>query len=217
MRTYAASLQLKTTDNIENQAAFIQAQAAEIAVMNRLEGQRSEMLMNQNSLLREQNEITKGISIKGRYKIKVFNRKNELVHFQEFENIVPNVALSSFAKNLVTLGGSLPASDELRISYVAVGTGTSTPLANNTTLETEVFRGTIDSQTSSAGVSKNAILIGFSEANGNTLTEVGAFSGSASGTVDTGTLMSRALFPVAIVKDNTKAIFIEISHTFSNA
>jgi len=61
LRTQAAKLQWETTKNIENQADYIRAQAAEIAVMNRLEGQRSEMLMNTNSLLREQNEIQKGI------------------------------------------------------------------------------------------------------------------------------------------------------------
>lgn len=61
LRTQAAKLQLETTKNIDNQADYIRAQAGEIAVMNRLESQRSEMLMNNNSLLREQNDIAKGI------------------------------------------------------------------------------------------------------------------------------------------------------------
>ena len=61
LRTQAARLQYETVKNVENQAELIRAQAAEIAVMNRLEGQRSEMLMNTNSLLREQQEIQKGI------------------------------------------------------------------------------------------------------------------------------------------------------------
>lgn len=59
LRTAAAKLEWETKKNIENQADYIRAQAAEIAVMNRLEGQRSEMLMNTNSLLREQNDIQK--------------------------------------------------------------------------------------------------------------------------------------------------------------
>jgi hypothetical protein len=59
LKTQAAKLQWEAEVSIENQAAYIRAQAGEIAVQNRLESQRSEMLMNTNALLREQNDIAK--------------------------------------------------------------------------------------------------------------------------------------------------------------
>lgn len=62
LKTEAARQEWIKTGLIENQAEYIRAQANEIAIQNRLEGQRSEMLMNTNSLLREQKDIAKGVT-----------------------------------------------------------------------------------------------------------------------------------------------------------
>ena len=159
------------------------------------------------------NEITSRLSDDGNFD----ELKKHATKKQEFHNIVPDVALQSFAENMVTAGASLPAANELRVTYIAVGTSATAPVAGNTTLGTEVFRYTIDSQSRNSKTAKNAILIGFSEANGNTLREVGAFAGAASGTANSGTLMSHALFGTSIVKDATKAVFIEVQHIFADA
>ena len=134
----------------------------------------------------------------------------------EFENVVPDVYLESLAANVVTAGGSLAAADELRITYIAVGTGTTAVAGTDTTLETEVFRDTIDSQGDASKVARSTIFIGLSEANGNTLSEVGGFAGAASGVTDSGTMASHALLSPTIAKTITKTITIELALTFAD-
>ncbi len=157
---------------------------------------------------------------KNRETEKLVNEKNiaelrkHMILVDEFLNIVPDVYLASLATNMVTIAGSLPVADKLRISYIAVGTSNTVPNASDTTLGAEVFRA-FDTQASSAAIAKNAILIGFGDANGNTLEEVGGFAGDASVTLNSGTLASRSLFTTSIIKDGSKSIFIEITHTFS--
>ena len=134
---------------------------------------------------------------------------------QCFENIIPTVGRASLATNLVTLGGSLPAANELRISYIAVGTSATAVSAADTQLNTEVYRKSVDSQVVDSTAGKSTILIDYSAANGNTLREVGSFAGSASGTANSGTIMSHALFASPIVKDISKIVVIEISINFA--
>ena len=131
------------------------------------------------------------------------------------ENLVPDVGLQAIAENLVNASPS--ASEALQMKYIAVGTGTTTPTGSDTTLETEVFRDTVDSQERTDKTARNSVLIGYSEANGYTLSEVGAFAGDASATVDSGLLFSKTLISPTIAKTSSKVVFIEITHTFSNA
>ncbi len=132
----------------------------------------------------------------------------------EFHNLVPDAGLEVIAENLSNPSPS--AAYDPNISYIAVGTGTTAAAAGDTTLETEVFRDAVDTYSRSGKISKNAILIGYSEANGYTISEVGAFAGAASATADTGALMSRSKLTTTIAKDASKAVFVEISHTLAN-
>lgn len=137
-----------------------------------------------------------------------------LVGTLEFHNLVPDVGLQVIAENIAN--PSPAAEYNPNISYIGVGTGTNSAAAGDTTLQTEVFRDAVDTWSRSDQTAKNAILIGYSEANGNTLSEVAAFAGSASATADTGKLMSRANLTTVIVKDSSRAVFVEISHTLAN-
>ena len=146
-------------------------------------------------------------------------RLHELFAINTYEvtNIVPDVYLEALAANMVTAGGSLAAADELRVTYMAVGTGAGAEAAGDTTLGTEVFRDTVDSQGDSAKVAYNTLFIGLSEANGNTLAEVGCFAGAASAAADSGTLASRTLLAPTIAKTVTKTVTVEVRHTFADA
>lgn len=75
-------------------------------------------------------------------------------------------------------------------SHLVIGTGTTPPVATDTTLETEVLRATCtNSKTSNhtVGFSKTW---GITEGNGNTFSEIGALNASSGGT-----LANRMVFP----------------------
>jgi len=139
------------------------------------------------------------------------------VKVHEFTNKVPDVYLEAIAENEVTAPGSLPATSELRTTYIAVGTGTATPVAGDTQLETEVFRNNVNSQIRNGKISQSTLFITNSEGNGSTLSEVGAFCGAASAAADSGTLASHALLSPTVVKTNAKTVTIQINKTYSDA
>ena len=112
--------------------------------------------------------------------------------------------LVTTGRNLVRslLGGTaIPPTD------LKVGTGTTSPAAGDTDLETAVLTKIIDRRLDvSFGVTFQSI-IGTGEANGNTLSEVGTFSGLI--------LVARALITPTISK--TAAIQVTLEHTFTVA
>lgn len=91
-------------------------------------------------------------------------------------------------------------------TYVAFGTGTATPSASDTSLGTEVIRTarqSIDSTPASSVIISG--YIGGSQANGNTITEVGACN-SSSGPK----LRSHSKLVIPIAKTSDKEIWIDI-------
>jgi hypothetical protein len=81
--------------------------------------------------------------------------------------------------------------DTGKITYMAVGTGTSSPSASDTTLQTELTRKQISIRTPSGATCAFRTFFNSSEANG-TLKEIGLFGDDASATADSGTLFARA-------------------------
>lgn len=82
------------------------------------------------------------------------------------------------------------------ISYVAVGTGTSTPDASQTKLDAEVFRKAVSnwSAGSDGVVVANAVL-GAGDAVGEAIEEVAWFGGdTASATANSGVMIARGLY-----------------------
>lgn len=132
----------------------------------------------------------------------------------EQKNIVPSIGLNILAKSLT----NDPATGyEPRITYGAVGTGTTTPALADTMLETEVFRSLISSQSDNGAVAYNTLFLGYGEANGNDISEMGLFCGDASGTADSGKIFSHVPVVPAFQKTASKTMTVDVSHTFSNS
>lgn len=110
----------------------------------------------------------------------------------EKKNLTPDVMLQALAAqtagtNTTELGDNL---------YIALGTGTTTPNASDTTLQTETVRKAKSDNTRTSSTAKITTFFNSSEVSG-TYEEIGLFSNgntsTASGTVNTGILNSRVL------------------------
>ena len=132
-------------------------------------------------------------------------KKREVV-----KNIVPTVARTAMARQLA--GNN---STEMQGTYVALGTGTTTPTNGDTTLETETYRKAL-----SSGINSNNIasLTGFftaAEVSG-TFREAAIFGdgadSTASGSADTGIMYSRVA--INITKSATETLTITWQLTF---
>lgn len=114
-------------------------------------------------------------------------------------------------KNLfVTLGKNsiadrLRGADTGRITYCAIGTGTTAPALGNTQLVSESFRKLISVSSSSANVTTFETFLNESEGNG-TISEAGLFGNLATNTANSGTLFCRTL--VSRVKTSSDTLSI---------
>jgi hypothetical protein len=98
-----------------------------------------------------------------------------------------------------------------KMAYGAVGTGTNTPQASNTALQSEVLRKSLTVTTNpSTGVAHLEFVIDYSEANGYTLMEVGIFNAS-----EAGTMLLRKLFASGISKTSDKKITVVVETTIT--
>jgi hypothetical protein len=81
--------------------------------------------------------------------------------------------------------------DELSISHLALGTGTTAPVSTNTKLETEIYRQQPTTKLIGQSSFTTKTVIAPSDGIG-TIREIGLFS-NGTGTADSGTLLSRAM------------------------
>lgn len=101
-------------------------------------------------------------------------------------------------------------------THIAIGTGTTAAAAGDTTLETEILpdgvnRSAITSRTKpSAKKVRLQIQVGVGEANGETLTEVGAINAA------TGGILANRIVHTAIAKDASYELKYQIQKTFSD-
>lgn len=101
-------------------------------------------------------------------------------------------------------------------SHIAIGTGTTSPLASDTTLEVEIYpdgvsRNTITSRTKpSAKKVRLQTVIAAGEANGLVLTEVGALNAAIGGA-----LINRVVLPSGISKNASFELKVQILIEFS--
>ncbi len=101
--------------------------------------------------------------------------------------------------NLVTTAGLNLIRDAIYgdtidgIGYMAVGTGTNAPAASDTTLQTEVFRDALTTKTKVSAGLETSYYLASTDANGNTLTEVGMFNAAAAGTLYARTLLATSI------------------------
>lgn len=97
-------------------------------------------------------------------------------------------------------------------SHIAIGTGTTAAAAGDTALETEVDRNAIATTSSSGAVVTFKVFFGKTEANGNTISEVGLFDQAAGGT-----MFARTILGSTVVKDATKSLTITWTLTVADA
>lgn len=128
---------------------------------------------------------------------------------QYYHNIIPNSGLSNFANNMTSASPTY----SLLVNYAALGSGTSTPAAGDTTLQTEVYRNAIASKTNSTVTAYCTAFFNQTETTG-TYREAGIFS-NATGTVNSGVLMSRV--SINVTKTNTQKLTIDWTITFTSA
>lgn len=93
-------------------------------------------------------------------------------------DVLSNTGRMIRTKNLVVDAGLNLVRDLLggtgfRPSHVGVGTGATAPVAGDTSIQTEVFRGLVTRRDSLSKAIKYQFFLGTADANGNTLTEVG--------------------------------------------
>ena len=89
-------------------------------------------------------------------------------------------------------------------THIGVGTGTTTETPSDTALQTSVLRKARQEYTEGVSDVILSLFLGSTEANGNSLTEVGVFDAAAAGN-----MMMRRTFP-AITKTSSVDVWIDI-------
>ena len=140
-------------------------------------------------------------------------RRNGKIFRQDVvHNIITNAALN---EEIGIYAGTAP---DLQIKYMAFGTGNSSPVATQTTLDSESGRIAVTTSTAVGG--NGIITTGFrlttADLNGVDIEEVGVFCGSgATASADSGTMMSRILWSFS--KTSSDEIDIVRTDTIANA
>lgn len=114
----------------------------------------------------------------------------ENIHTGKKDIIKVNNMIVTAAKN--TIANRLIGSSVGYITYCALGTGSTAPVAGNTTLGTELFRKLVSVKSVSTNIATFQTFFTSSEGNG-TLGEAGLFGDDATASSGTGTLFSRLL------------------------
>jgi hypothetical protein len=135
-----------------------------------------------------------------------------LSHFHG-PNLIVNTGLDLIAKRISGRSDSDPPPDDdpkkppsLRISGVsqyALGTDSTPPVAANTALLVEAYRGTLKATRVLGPELEMTLFLGSTEGNGHTYVEGGAFNAE-------GTMLCRAIFPA---KAKTSAKTLTVIHT----
>lgn len=105
------------------------------------------------------------------------------------------ITITSAGLNLIR--DAMKGTQSGAITYIALGTSNTAPMANDTKLGLEVFRKAISSSTNgvAAGESLIAAIIATGEAVGVVIAEIGFFGGStATGSANTGVLVAHGLY-----------------------
>jgi hypothetical protein len=111
----------------------------------------------------------------GRLKIEVFGDDGKLKQVADIPNLVVTAGKGFIASRMTAASASV-------MSHMAVGTGTTSPVAGDTTLETELARVALTSGTTAGAVA--TYVASFPAGTGTgALTEAGIFNAGSSGTM----------------------------------
>ena len=123
----------------------------------------------------------------------------------EQDNVVTNNGVARIAAVWAADSSTTP-------THIGIGTDNTAAATTDTALGAEVDRNVILTDFASGAVATFKAFFSKSEANGNTIAEVGMFD-AASG----GTMFCRSVLASSIVKDATKSINITWTITFADA
>jgi len=123
------------------------------------------------------------LKITGRLKIEVFNPDGSIKELREIDNLVVTTGKEFIASRMVGTSSSV-------MSHMAVGTGTTSPVVGNTTLETEIARVALSSGTASGAVATYAATFNAGTGTG-AITEAGILNAGSGGA-----LLCRTTFAV---------------------
>ena len=93
------------------------------------------------------------------------------------------------------------------VTHMGFGSGTTTPNAGDTTLQTELLRVSLESATKDSGNNKYTFIgrVPITQLNSSTINELGLFNASSSGT-----MACRILSPIAVTKTSDEEILFTI-------
>jgi len=127
------------------------------------------------------------------------------------------VEMENMEEDLVVNGGlnfyqqRMYGDTATKMTHGAVGTGTNTPVAGDTALQSELLRKSLTVTTNpSTGKAHLEFVVDYSEGNGNTLTEVGIFNAASAGT-----MLLRKLFTNSIAKTSDMKVTVVVETTIT--
>ena len=144
------------------------------------------------------------LKLKGKVTCELFDLEGNLLEVKTYDNLVCNVSKNGFAGRL-----NNETSFTGVVNYGAIGTGTNSPAATDTTLQTEVARAIVETNSRASNVTTITFYFDPTTGNGN-LKEFGAFiDGTA--VVDTGTLFDRVNIDVTKTSLNSLRVTLQIT------
>jgi len=148
--------------------------------------------------------VKSGLTVKGRVTVEAIHDNGETQTIIT-DNIVVNNGRDRIAALLAQDVVTFP-------THIAIGTGTTAVTVTDTAMETETDRNALSTTTSSSGVVTFKVFFSKSEANGVTLSEVGLFDASSSGT-----LICHAILGATIAKTSSISVNVSWTLTFADS
>ncbi len=144
------------------------------------------------------------MSVKGHVSVEVVHDDGRRETISQ-NNVVTNVGRNQFAALIAQDSSTFPG-------WIAIGTGTAAADVTDTTLGAEVDRNALVLDTSSAGVITYKAFFSKSEANGNTIAEVGLLDAASSGN-----LFCRSILSLTVAKASSISLNITWTITLADA
>ena len=165
--------------------------------------------------------LRESLSLDGQLTFTVFDEEQNIVDQWTGHNVICNAGLAIFCGAVAWSGiqdqaaalGLSTSGSYLTPLYGAIGTGTTTPTANDTQLTTEVARSTV----AGASGSVNQVLFTFffsTVSFAGAVAEAGVFC-NATPTINTGYLLDHVLISPTVAKTSSQTATLQFQLTFS--
>ena len=142
------------------------------------------------------------LKLEGIYTIRVF-KQAILVDTIIMKNLITSAGKQAIAKRIGDL------IDTAVVQYISLGSGSTAATVSDTTMATEVYREFAATITNATNVLTVETVIASTESNGVTFREIGIIGVDGTNTLNTGTLISRAIMSPEIAKDSGTVVTIK--------